>query len=79
MTHRKASCSVLFLSAALLGCSTILSSIRYRGGSLYSDGGAPEPPVPPGATPNSMVPALIADGGAPEPPVPPGPKPNITA
>src|SRR5713226_7136635 len=71
MTLSKVSCSILFASASLLGCSTIISSITHQGGRMYSDGGAPQPPVPSIATPKPTGPNLVADGGAPQPPVPP--------
>src|SRR6266849_986749 len=70
MTLSKVSCSILFVSASLLGCSTIISSITHQGGRIYSDGGAPQPPVPTIATPKPIVANLVADGGAPQPPVP---------
>jgi hypothetical protein len=69
MTISKVSCSILFVSASLLGCSTIISSIAQQGGRMYADGGAPQPPVPK-ATPRPAGPNLVADGGAPQPPVP---------
>src|SRR3981189_691347 len=69
MTISKVSCSILFVSASLLGCSTIISSIAQQGGRMYADGGAPQPPVPK-ATPRPAGPNLVADGGAPHPPVP---------
>jgi hypothetical protein len=69
MNFRKVSCSILFVSASLLGCSTIISSMTQRGGRLYSDGGAPQPPYPPKATRKAMGLSVVADGGAPQPPV----------
>src|SRR5258708_8945048 len=78
MIFRKVSCSILFVSASLLGCSTIISSMTQQGGRLYSDGGAPQPPFPPKATPKPAL-NLVADGGAPQPPFPPKttPKPTL--
>src|SRR5260221_3734934 len=70
MIFRKVSCSILFVSASLLGCSTIISSMTQQGGRLYSDGGAPQPPFPPKATPKPAL-NLVTDGGAPQPPFPP--------
>ena len=70
MTFSKVSCSILFVSASLLGCSTIISSIAQQGGRMYADGGAPQPPVPK-ATQRLAGPNVVADGGAPQPPVPP--------
>ena len=63
MIFRKVSCSILFVTTALLGCSTIISSMTQRGGRLYSDGGAPQPPPPPKATSMAIGFTLIADGG----------------
>src|SRR5260221_8855097 len=78
MIFRKVSCSILFASASLLGCSTIISSMTQQGGRLCSDGGAPQPPFPPKATPKPAL-NLVADGGAPQPPFPPRatPKPAL--
>jgi len=69
MTLSKVSCSILFVSASLLGCSTIISSITHQGGRIYADGGAPQPPVPKAIT-RPAGHNLVADGGAPQPPVP---------
>ncbi len=78
MIFRKVSRSILFVSASLLGCSTIISSMTQQGGRLYSDGGAPQPPFPPKATPKPAL-NLVADGGAPQPPFPPKATPKPTA
>ncbi len=78
MIFRKVSCSILFVSASLLGCSTIISSMTQQGGRLYSDGGAPQPPFPPKATPKPAL-NLVTDGGAPQPPFPPKATPKPTA
>ncbi len=79
MTFRKCSCSILFVSASLLGCSTIISSMTQQGRRLYSDGGAPQPPVPPKSTSKATAFNLVADGGAPQPPVPPKSTSKATA
>jgi len=75
MTFSKVSCSILFVSASLLGGSTIISSMTHQGVRMYSDGGAPQPPVPK-AIRRPTEPNFVADGGAPQPPVP---NLNITA
>src|SRR5258708_32578068 len=77
MIFRKVCCWILLVSASLLGCSKIISSMTKQGGRLYSDGGPPQPPFPPKATPKPAL-NLVADGGAPQPPFPPKATPKPT-